>query len=193
MLYRLFAKEAFEPIEEALEYIYQKLGIQDEKLKVRKQIATYSKAYSYVIEGVLKRHRFVLSLHRSPLKERTIKEQLELIIQCENPNWVTLVLAKGARGHQQKLGIEKIDRLKEEGLTEINLKSNQKDLVEQIFDDSICQQVQILEQINFSTFRLDKKRLYVQLSWLPDNLDKRDALLKIIELGINLVQKIDQH
>ncbi|MBL4649505.1 MAG: hypothetical protein JKY03_07215 [Aureispira sp.] len=94
MLRRLFVKKRFEHIEEELKSVYQMLGIETPLLKIKKQPATYSKPYSYIAEGSIQGHHFVLSLHHSALKVKEIKQQLELILQCENPDWMTLVFRK---------------------------------------------------------------------------------------------------
>ncbi|BDS15290.1 hypothetical protein [Aureispira anguillae] len=190
MLYRLFAKEAFEPIEKELQNIYKTLGIQD--IKIKSQPATYYKAYTYVIEGQLKKHRFILSMHHSPLRESPAKKQLEFLIQCKNPNWVALVLHKNEPRDKKLLGVEQIDVLKEYGLTKLLLESNESALVAPIFDAQMCEKIEILEQIKFSSFRLERNRLYVQVPWLPDNFNKRDALLQIIQASIHLAQQIDK-
>lgn len=195
MLRRLFVKEAFEHIEKELISVYQQLGIEESTLKIKKQPATYSKPYSYIVEGTIRMHRFVLSLQHAPLKDQEQKQQLELIIQCENPHWRTLLLQKKnqtkAKG-KKILGLETIRQLKNVNLDKLMLESNDKEWTEVLFDVGLGQKASILDEIKFSSFILERKRLYAQVSWLPDNFSKRQALTQLLDFSISLVEKVDQ-
>ena len=178
MLRRLFVKEKFEHIEEELRFVYQFLGVEEQQLKVKKRPATYSKSYSYIAEGNIQGHHFVLSLYQAPLKVQELKQQLELIIQCENPNWMTLVLQKrNALELKAKkiLGIERIPQLKNVNLDKLTVASSDQEWTEVLFDVSMGKKVAIMDEIKFSSFVLERKRLYVQMPWLPDNFSKRQA------------------
>lgn len=195
MLRRLFVKEAFEHIEKELISVYQSLGIEERNLKIKKQPATYSKSYSYTVEGTIQAHRFVLSLHHSPLKDQEKKEQLELIIQCENPHWKTLLFRKKQTAKvkgKKILGLEPIRQLKNVNLDKLILESNDKEWTSDLFDVFIGQKATVLNQIKFSSFILERKRLYVQIAWLPDNFLKRQALTQLLDFSISLVEKVDQ-
>lgn len=194
MLHRLFVKESFEHIEEELRSIYQTLDIEEQQLKIRKKPATYSKPYNYTVEGSIREHHFVLSLHHTPLKVQEPKRQFEFILQCENPNWTTLVLQKkeALESNAKKiLGIEPIPQLKNVNLDKLILESNNKGEVETLFDVSMGEKVAIMDTIKFSSFILERKRLYVQLPWLPDDFSKRQALIQLLDFSISLVEKID--
>ncbi|WP_052594470.1 hypothetical protein [Aureispira sp. CCB-QB1] len=194
MLRRLFVKEAFEHIEEELKAIYKIFGIEEQKLKTKKQVATYSKSYDYTVEGTIRNHRFVLNLYQNPLKEETKKQQLELIIQCENPNWTTLVLQKktiAKSDHKKTLDIEPIHQLKNVNLDKLILASNNNECLEELFDIAMGEKVTILNKIKFSSFVLERKRLYIKTAWLPDTFSKRQALIQLLDFAINLVEKID--
>jgi hypothetical protein len=194
MLRRLFAKETFEHIEEELRSVYQALGVEEGMLKVKKQSATYSKPYSYVIEGSIQEHRFVLSLNQTPLKIEEAKQQLELILQCENPNWMTLVLRKKnalESTAKKTLGIEVIPQLKNVNLDKLIVESSDEEWTKGLFDVSMGKKVAIMDEIKFASFVLERKRLYVQMPWLPDNFSKRQALIQLLSFSISLVTKID--
>jgi hypothetical protein len=194
MLRRLFVKETFEHIEEELRSIYQTLGIEDQQLKIRKKSATYSKPYSYTVEGSIREHRFVLSLNQTPLKVQELKQQFEFILQCENPNWTTLVFQKkeALESNAKKiLGIEPISQLKNVNLDKLTLESNDKESMETLFDVSMGKKAAIMNTIKFSSFILERKRLYIQLPWVPDNFSKRQALIQLLDFSISLVEKID--
>lgn len=194
MLRRLFVKETFEHIEEELRSVYQMLGVEEQLLKVKKQPATYSKPYSYIAEGRIQGHHFVLSLHHPPLKVEDLKQQLELIIQCENPKWMTLVLQKkNAPKLKAKkiLGIAPISQLKNVNLDKLIIESSDEKWTEALFDVPLGKKIAIMDEIKFSSFVLERKRLYVQMPWLPDNFSKREALTQVLDFSINLVKKID--
>lgn len=194
MLRRLFVKETFEHIEEELKSVYQMLGVEEELLKVKKQPATYSKPYSYIAEGSIEGHHFVLSLHHPPLKVEDLKQQLELIIQCKNPQWMTLVLRK-KNAHESKdkkiLGIAPIPQLKNVNLDKLIMESSDEEWAEALFDVPLGKKIAIMDEIKFSSFVLERKRLYVQMPWLPDNFSKRQALTQVLDFSIRLVKKID--
>lgn len=191
MLRRLFAKEAFEVIEKELENVYQRFGIQHNNLKVKKQPATYSKPYNYIVEGHIENYSFVLSLHHSPLKERVNKKQLEFILHCDNPDWIALVFRKRKTITSKKM-LEQIDVLEAHNLNKLIIEANNKELAKKIFDTKIYQQAAILEVIKFTTFSLERKRLYIQLPWLPDDFNKREFLAQLIELGKQIVKAVDK-
>jgi hypothetical protein len=194
MLRRLFVKERFEHIEEELSAVYQMLGVEEQLLKVKKQPATYSKPYSYIAEGRLQGHHFVLSLHHSPLKVEDLKQQLELIIQCENPKWMTLVLRKkNAPESKAKkiLGIAPIPRLKNVNSDKLMIESSDEKWTKALFDVPLGKKIAIMNEIKFSSFVLERKRLYVQMPWLPDDFSKRQALTQVLDFSISLVKKID--
>jgi hypothetical protein len=48
-----------------------------------------------------------------------------------------------------------------------------------------------MDEIKFSSFVLERKRLYVQMPWLPDDFSKRQALTQVLDFSISLVKKID--
>jgi len=195
MLHQLFAKETFEHIEEELRSVYQVLGIEAQGLKIKKQPATYSKSYNYIAEGSLQGHHFVLSLQHAALKVQDGKKQLELILQCENPNWMTLVLRKknALESNTKKiLGIEGITQLKNVNLDKLIVASSDKEWTEGLFDLSLGKKAVIMNEIKFSSFVLERKRLYVQMPWLPDDFSKRQALVQILDFSISLIKKIDK-
>ncbi|CAA6828863.1 MAG: Unknown protein [uncultured Aureispira sp.] len=194
MLRRLFVKETFEHIEEELRSVYQVLGIEAQELKVRKQAATYSKPYSYIAEGSLEGHHFVLSLRHTPLKVQDGKQQLELILQCENSDWRTLVFRKknAPQSNTKKiLGIEGMTQLKNVNLDKLIIESSDMDWTERLFDLSLGKKAAIMAEIKFSSFVLERKRLYIQMPWLPDDFSKRQALVQILDFSISLIKKID--
>lgn len=194
MLRRLFIKETFEHIEEELKSVYQMLGIEAQTLKVKKQPARYSKPYSYIAEGSMQGHHFVLSLHHPPLKTEEEKQQLELIIQCENPNWMTFVLRKKnvAESKTKKiLGITAIPQLENVFLDKLIVEASDEERVKALLDVSMGKKIAIMEEIKFSSFVLERKRLYVQMPWLPDNFSKSQALIQVLDFSISLVKKVD--
>jgi len=194
MLRRLFVKETFEHIEEELKTIYQTLGIEEKKLKIKKQSATYSKPYTYTVEGTFNEHRFVLSLHQTPLKVEKLRQQLELILQCENPSWMTLVLRRKnalALNAKKTLGTTPITQLKNVNLDRLIVESSDQEYTKELFDVAMGKKAAIMDGIKFSSFVLERKRLYIQMPWLPDNFSKRQALIQLLDFSINLVKKID--
>ena len=193
-MFKFFAKETFETIDLELDQVFLALGLSKSKLKIRKQTATYSKPYDYVVEGQLEGHRFVLSLHSSPLKERETKQQLELIIQCENPNWIAFELRQKEQAASQKknLGMEVIRSLEVLNINDLVLECNERAFVEMVFDLPFCKQLIRLNELSFSTFKVERKRLYYKTTWLPNEANKSRLLMEAIRLGISLVQAIDQ-
>jgi hypothetical protein len=194
MLRRLFVKEAFEHIEEELKAVYQMFGIEIATLKVKKQPATYSKPYNYVAEGSIEGHHFVLSLQHPPLKVEEAQRQLELIIQCENPNWMTFVLRKkNAPPSKTKktLGIAAIPQLKNVNLDKLIVEASDEEWTKAFLDVPMGKKLAIMDEIKFSSFVLERKRLYVQMPWLPDDFSKRQALIQVLDFSISLVKKID--
>lgn len=194
MLRRLFVKETFEHIEEELKSVYQMLGIEMPLLKVKKQPATYSKPYSYIAEGSIEGHHFVLSLHHSPLKVEQLKQQLEVILQCENPKWMTLLLRKKNASEskaKRTLGIEPISQLENVNLDKLMVESSNQEWTKALFDVPMGKKVAIMDEIKFSSFVLERKRLYVQMPWLPDDFSKRQALIRVLDFSISLVKKVD--
>lgn len=194
MLRRLFVKETFEHIEEELKAIYQALGIEEGTLKIKKQSATYSKPYEYTVEGMLQNHRFVLGLWQSPLKEQAHQQQLELIIQCENPKWTTLVLEKKnvlESTAKKILGIAPITPLKNVNLDRLILYSNDQEWTRALFDVAMGKKISIMDEIKFSSFVLERKRLHVKMPWLPDNFSKRQAFIQLLDFSIDFIKKVD--
>lgn len=194
MLHRLFAKETFEHIETELKSVYQALGVEEGTLKVKKQAATYAKPYSYIAEGSIEGHRFVLSLSQTPLKVQELKQQLELIIQCENPNWATLIFRKKnalESAAKKTLGIEALPQLKNVNLDKLMVESSDQEWTEVLFDASMGKKAAIMDEIKFSSFVLERKRLYVQMPWLPEDFSTRQALIQVLDFSIRLVKKID--
>lgn len=194
MLRRLFIKETFEHIEEELRAIYKVFGIKDQTLKVKKQPATYSKSYNYVIEGNIEGHHFVLSLHQTALKVQETKQQLELIIQCENPNWMTFVLRKKndlPSKTKKTLGTAPIPQLKNVNLEKLIVEASDPEWTKNSLDVPMGKKLAIMDDLKFSSFILERKRLYVQMPWLPEDFSKRQALIQVLDFSISLVKKID--
>lgn len=194
MLRRLFVKETFEHIEEELKSVYQMLGIEVQTLKVKKQPARYSKPYSYIAEGNIQGHHFVLSLNHSALKVQEEKQQLELIIQCENPNWMTFVLRKKNETESRAkkiLSIAAIPHLENVNLDQLIVEASDEAWAKSLLDTPMGKKTAIMEKIKFSSFVLERKRLYVQIPWLPDDFSKREALIQVLDFSISLVKKVD--
>ena len=192
MFFRFFAKDKFEPITAELSQLFEALGISKTKLKIRTQAATYFKPYTHVVEGDLDGHRFVLSLRSSKLKSLATKNELEFIIHCKNPSWVTLNLLSKEQvtGNKTKLGMEvvSLSKFKHDNLV---ISCNQKEFVENVFDDKLCQKITPLSKTSFSNFQIERKRLYYKADWLPNDSNKRQLLLDTILLSISLIKQID--
>jgi hypothetical protein len=192
MLFRFFAKDTFEPIEKELGQLFEALGLSKSKLKIRTQPATYFKPYSHVVEGDLDGHRFVLSLLSSELRTDVPKNQLEFIIHCKNPSWLSLNLSSKEQvtGNNKKLGLEVV-ALNKLNHNDLVISCNQKEFVENVFNDKLCKKITPLSNTSFSNFQIERKRLYYKSDWLPSDSKKRQLLLDTILFSISLIKQID--
>jgi hypothetical protein len=191
MLFRLFAKKAFEPIDKELNQVFMKLGISPSNIKIRKTPATYFKPYSCIVEGSFNGYRFVLSLHSPALSKETVPQQLELIIYCENPNWISLeVHKKGQTISQTKtLGMDLIE-IEQLNAKDVVVECNQMAFVEAAFDKELCEE--LLEMSTSSFFKVERGRLYYTVDSLPENAVGRSMLLHAMNIGITLAMQVDR-
>jgi len=191
MLFRLFAKETFEPIDKELNQVFKKLGIPQSNIKIRKTPATYFKPYSCVVEGSFNGYRFVLSLHSPALSKESVSQQLELIIYCENPNWISLEVHKKGQtiSETKTLGMDLIE-VESLNAKDVLVECNQKAFVEAVFDKELCEE--ILKMSPSSFFKVERGRLYYTIDSLPENAVGRVLLLHAMNIGIALAMQVDR-
>lgn len=194
MLYRFFAKETFDSVDVVLTQVFEALELKFSDLKIKKQSATYSKPYQYIVEGALKGRHFILSLSSSALKEKAVKQQVELVWQCENPRWTIVDIypkASSKEGQTMILDMELVSGLPLLTNHGLRIASNQQSFIEQAFDEDFCEELTQLARLNFTSLGIERKRLYYKGLDLPTDTAKGNALLKVIKIGMTLIEKID--
>lgn len=194
MLYRFFAKEKFEELDAEMEQFFQLLGLSMADLKVKKQPATYHNAYQLIVEGTFRKRRFVLSLHRSPLKVSAATEQLEVLFPCENPAWIALEFLKKSNqaAIERHLDLDIIDSIPYLNEEDYLIASNNEATLKEIFDRVFSSRLEALALSDFVSFSLERQRLYYKVTSFPITTLRRNNLVDIFNFSIDLLQKIDQ-
>ncbi|MBL4649506.1 MAG: hypothetical protein JKY03_07220 [Aureispira sp.] len=71
------------------------------------------------------------------------------------------------------------------------IESSNEEWTKGLFDVPMGKKIAVMDEIKFSSFVLERKRLYVQMPWLPDDFSKRQALIRVLDFSISLVKKVD--
>jgi len=193
MLHRFFSKEKYYKVDYYLEELLTMLEIEASGVDIRKEIATYANPYSLRMTGKYKEHQFILSLFRSALRNQAIQKRLELIIPCQNEDWVQLdIHPKTVEQQKKKLGMDPIpflDKLKEVG---IEVKTSNKYYVLETFDDVLVNQILDLHKQGFQTIQIERQKAYFKGHWLPNTYQKTRQLFRAFTLLMHLVQEVDK-
>ncbi len=193
MIQRFFSKKNFQEVDYYLERFFQNIGIKSSDVKIKKQIASYSKPYSLLVETKLKDKNIIWSIRHSELKRKVAKQQLEIIFPIENKSWLFLhIFAAANPPTKQNLEAAPILFLEALNTHKIKVQSNHSYFVKEVFNPDFCKKIIALQKFGFELLQVERQKIYLKLPWIPDSYNKIQHLELLFSILQTLATEIEK-
>lgn len=187
MFYRFFAKKTHPELEQWIGSLSNQLQLDPQQWIIKQQPATYKQPYSYVAQG----YGLTLSFYENALKEQQRIQQTEVLVACENAPWLTLIAQAPQQELPQKQRLDVQPLPNNPAWAGWSLQSNQEELALHLLA-LVQEQLAVFKKLEAVELSLERQRLYVKWSWLPDTPARQEQLRATINLARALVTALDE-
>lgn len=187
MFYRLFAKKTHPELRKVFESLSTYLNLDCKQWTIKQQIGTYQYPYSYVAQG----QGLTISFYENALKMPTREETTEVVLTCENRPWFSFVASPVQQELYTRRHLDVSPLPQNTAWKPWELYTNNQELAESLLATTY-QQLGIFKDLEAVEFVLERQRLYIKWSWLPNTPARQRQLRDTISFACSLIEALEQ-